>query len=79
LFHGTDYSGTIIWNQGITPETLQAFIQFFITQKETKRIESTTRPCNEVARRVFEKNGFVVEGIMQECEHFKDESFDLLV
>jgi ribosomal-protein-alanine N-acetyltransferase len=67
------------WNKGIMTEALEAVTQFLFTKTDTKRIEATTRPDNEAARRVLEKNDYIMEGIMRECEHHKDESFDLVM
>lgn len=65
------------WNQGLMSEALQAVIGFLFKKTNSRRIEAFTRPANRAAASVLTKNSFQNEGVLRECQYFKDESYDL--
>jgi RimJ/RimL family protein N-acetyltransferase len=57
------------WNQGIMTETIKAFVNYVLENKEIKRIEARTFEHNISSQRVLEKCNFEYEGIMKKAFH----------
>ena len=56
------------WNQGVTSEALQAVVQYCQQVRAIHRLEAFVEEDNRASVRVLEKNGFVCEGKMRDCE-----------
>jgi ribosomal-protein-alanine N-acetyltransferase len=56
------------WNKGITTEVLKEVIEYCRTEKNIHRLEAFVETENIASSRVLEKNGFILEGKMRDCE-----------
>jgi ribosomal-protein-alanine N-acetyltransferase len=57
---GEDY-----WGQGITSSALHGIVKFTFNELKLERIFAVPLEHNTASRRVLEKNGFVLEGILR--------------
>ncbi|MCA1320985.1 GNAT family N-acetyltransferase [Bacillus tianshenii] len=56
------------WGQGIASESLEAVIQYGFLQLNLQRIEGLIEPANLSSKKLFEKHGFVCEGLLRKYE-----------
>ncbi len=57
---GEDY-----WRKGIVSSALKGIVEFAFNELELERIFAVPLERNTASRRVLEKNGFVLEGILR--------------
>lgn len=62
--------GTDHWGWGLMSEALEAACSVGFEQYRFHRIEAITAPDNAASRRLLEKCGFALEGILRENFHF---------
>jgi RimJ/RimL family protein N-acetyltransferase len=55
------------WGKGFMSEALSLFVAFLFATKMTERIQATVHPDNTASRRVLEKTGFKLEGILRKA------------
>ena len=56
------------WKTGIISEVLPVVIEYLQKEKEIHRIEAMVEEGNESSCKVMRKAGFVLEGVMRDCE-----------
>ncbi|WP_139364865.1 GNAT family N-acetyltransferase [Sutcliffiella halmapala] len=56
------------WGQGIASEALEAVIQYGFNSLDLQRIEGLIEPANLSSQKLFEKHGFLREGLLRKYE-----------
>ncbi|MFA6226972.1 MAG: GNAT family protein [Candidatus Paceibacterota bacterium] len=59
------------WGKGIITEAIELFIEYIFKNTKICRISATVYPWNEGSKKVLEKTGFKLEGIMRRS-YFKN-------
>ncbi len=67
------------WNRGLMTEAIRGVVNFLYAETETIRIEAATRVDNLASVKVLVNNGFQKEGVLRSIEHFKGQSFDMIL
>ena len=53
------------WGKGFMSEAVSLFVPYLFSIKTTDRIQAITHPENTASRRVLEKSGFKLEGVLR--------------
>lgn len=59
------------WGKGIAAEAVKAMVQYLFFTIGINRIQGFVMPENKPSQRVLEKNNFLKEGILRECQYWK--------
>lgn len=57
------------WHQGIASEALQAVIHYGFNNLEIQRLEALIEPANYASQKLFERQGFMKEGLLRSYEY----------
>lgn len=57
------------WHQGIASEALQAVIRYVFNNLEVQRMEALIEPANLASQKLFERHGFMKEGLLRSYEY----------
>lgn len=66
--------GEPFWNNGIASEAVYLFTKFLFKNKDIKKVQARVFSWNEISKKVLEKNGFKLEGIMRKAI-YKDKKY----
>ena len=67
------------WGQGLMGEALRGVLELAFERYAFHRVEAITDPRNTASRRLLEKNGFVLEGLIKENYHWNGRFLDSAV
>lgn len=67
------------WGKGVMTEVIARIVDFGFEEMKLNRIEALYNPINHASRRVLEKNGFKIEGILRKRFHKKGEYSDAAI
>ncbi len=65
------------WGQGLMTEAVSLFVPFLFATKRIERIQAVVHPENIGSRRVLEKCGFQLEGVLRKVYFFRGNLIDL--
>jgi [ribosomal protein S5]-alanine N-acetyltransferase len=67
------------WGNGVMTEVIARIVDFGFKEMKLNRIEALYNPLNHASRRVLEKNGFKIEGLLRNRFHKKGEYIDAAI
>lgn len=69
--------GEKYWNRGIISESIKLYTNYlFKTTKDLQRIEASVFIWNDASKKVLEKNGFKLEGILRKNRKYRGKLID---
>lgn len=65
------------WNNGYATEITKALVKYLFEDKKTERIEALALDDNKASRKVLEKSGFVLEGLLRSFAYVNNRYFNV--
>ncbi|MBW9158555.1 GNAT family N-acetyltransferase [Clostridium tagluense] len=65
------------WNKGYATEITKALVKYLFEDTKTERIEALALDSNTASRKVLEKSGFVLEGLLRNFAYINNRYFNV--
>jgi ribosomal-protein-alanine N-acetyltransferase len=67
------------WGQGVMSEILSTILEYLFNTVQTHRIQAIVIEENIGSRRLLEKNGFTVEGVLKDYKNCRGKYYDFII